>query len=335
MSNEIGPLHIAICDDGYRLSTRSGDASYTLNGIPTLKVGIVDNLPDKLTITDRRSLPSALNVSAASALWGAKVEWEWPKEADESWHASIRASWVNGEDATQQGKPVNYPETAYTITGVPSGIDIAASITLHNGNGRRSQPAEVSTKSSDDAAKILGTFIINNDALVRNGNYYSVGFKVGVETEICRAADEHAPVNLEDCKNRFADKEPMPFGGFPMPKRKVRINIAGLHQWKSGIISGAEVRVYIIQNGKCIHSEVFSGKATKPFIREIEISASFDDIVAVHNRPDLNELKVSAEFADVKRDEESDFERLKKIINDHIRQRLNKELQPGGLLHKR
>lgn len=331
MSNKTGTLQITICDDGYHLSTNSSEASYTLNGIPRMKLGIIDNLPDRLHITDKRSLPSPACVSAEPTPFGAALKLEWPKEADDTWHASVRASWAYREDATHQGKRISYPETAYTITGVPSGVDIAASITLHNCNGRRSQPAEISTKSSDDAAKI----IINNDALVRNGNYYSVGFKGGVETEICRAADEHAPVNLEDCKKRFADEEPMPFGGFPMPKRKVRINIAGLHQWKSGIICGAEVRVDIIQNGKCIHSEVFSGKATRPFTREIEISASFGDIVAVHNRPDLNELKVSAEFADVKRDEESDFGRLKKIINDHIRQRLNKELQPGGLLHKR
>lgn len=329
MSNEIGPLHIAICDDGYRLSTSSGDASYTLNGIPTLKVGIVDNLPDKLTITDRRSLPSALNVSAASALWGAKVEWEWPKEADESWHASIRASWVNGEDATQQGKRVNYPETAYTISGVPAGVDITASITLHNDMGQRSRPAELTTKSSDDAAKILdGMFTINN------GQVFIKDAAGIIRAEVC-GFDEHDPFTLADCKKRFGDSETIPFGGFPMPKRKVLIHVSCLQQWKYGIVSGAEVRVDIIQNGKCIHSEVFSGKATQPFTREIEISASFDDIVAVHNRPDLNELKVSAEFAGVTCNEESAAKRLTNIMSEHIRKVLIKESQPGGLLHKR
>jgi len=146
--------------------------------------------------------------------------------------------------------------------------------------------------------------------------------------------DDHSPMTLADCKKRFGDDQPLHFGGFPMPKRKIRINISGLHELKDGILSGTEVEVGIWQNNKRIHCEVFSGKATAPFGHEIEIQASFDDIVAVHNRPDLKELKVSAEFTDATRKDEN-TERLSKIISEQIHQLLNKELQPGGLLHKR
>gem|GEM_PF-5654636 len=119
-----------------------------------------------------------------------------------------------------------------------------------------------------------------------------------------------------------------------MPKRKVRINISGLHELKDGNLSGAEVEVGIWQKNKRIHCEVFSGKATQPFTREVEVLASLGEIVVVHNRPDLKELKVSAEFTDVTSNKDS-AESLHKIISEQVRQRLNKELQPGGLLHKR
>jgi len=217
MSNKSGPLQIVICDDGYQVFSNGGQAKYTLSGIPLIKFGVTDSLPERLLISDRRS----------------------------------------------------------------------------------------------------------------------VTVKTEVKTEECSDRNEHSPITLADCKARFGDSETIPFGGFPMPKRKVLIHVSGLQQWKYGIVSGAEVRVDIIQNGKCIHSEVFSGKATQPFTREIEISASFDDIVAVHNRPDLNELKVSAEFAGVTCNEESAAKRLTNIMSEHIRKVLIKESQPGGLLHKR
>ncbi|MDU1575412.1 MAG: hypothetical protein E6868_19435 [Pantoea sp.] len=155
MSNKVGPLHIVICDDGYRLLTDSGDASYTLNGIPTLKVGIVDNLPDKLIITDRRSLPFAINVSAASTLWGAKVEWEWPKQADNSWYATVRSEYSEGEETNYQAGKTKFPESTYQVTGVPAGKNINLQVTLHDGNGKRSRPIQLSAKSSDDATAIV------------------------------------------------------------------------------------------------------------------------------------------------------------------------------------
>ncbi|WP_312141346.1 hypothetical protein [Pantoea septica] len=146
--------------------------------------------------------------------------------------------------------------------------------------------------------------------------------------------EDHSPMTLADCKKRFGDDQPLHFGGFPMPKRKVRINISGLHELKDGNLSGAEVEVGIWQKNKRIHCEVFSGKATQPFTREVEVLASLGEIVVVHNRPDLKELKVSAEFTDVTSNKDS-AESLHKIISEQVRQRLNKELQPGGLLHKR
>lgn len=140
--------------------------------------------------------------------------------------------------------------------------------------------------------------------------------------------------SLADCRKRYGEGSPMPFGGFPMPKRKLLISIVGLHEWKDGTLSGAEVEVGIWQNNKRIHCEVFSGKATQPFSREVEVYASLDEVVAVHNRPDLKELKVSAEFTDATSNKDS-AESLTKIISEQIRQRLKREMQPGGLLHKR
>lgn len=341
MSNKIGPLHIMICDDGYSFSTSSGEARYTLNGIPTLKMGIVDNLPDKLTITDRRSLPSALNVSAASALWGVDVNWQWPECATKNWYASFRAEYENGDETTYQGVRVNYPDCTHKVTGLPAGKEVSVEVTLHDGNGKRSKPIQLNAKTIDDAEAIMrGMYCIRDDEVfIQKANIgrvitHNVQMKIGVNTDQGLAADEHTPVALADCKKRFGDEKPMAFGGFPLPKRKVRINISGLHEWKDGIVSGAEVQVDIIQRGKCIHSEVFSGKATAPFGREIEIHASFDDIVAVHNRPDLKELKVSAEFIDGASNKDTAGS-LKQLISEQIRQRLNKELQPGGLLYKR
>lgn len=148
------------------------------------------------------------------------------------------------------------------------------------------------------------------------------------------AADEHSPVTPADCRKRFADTENMPFGGFPMPKRKLRIDISGLHDLKNGIVTGAEVEVGIWQQNKLIHCEVFSGKATQPFSRDVEVHASFGEIVVTHNRPDLKDLKVSAEFNDAE-DSAENVNSLANIINKHIRERLEKELQPGGLLYRR
>lgn len=88
----------------------------------------------------------------------------------------------------------------------------------------------------------------------------------------------------------------LPFGGFPFPARKIGITISGLEEWKDGVVTGTTVQVDILQNGKAIHSEVFSGKASGQFTREVIINASSADLVAAHNRPDLPGLKVSVNF---------------------------------------
>ncbi|MBP2157139.1 hypothetical protein [Erwinia rhapontici] len=155
------------------------------------------------------------------------------------------------------------------------------------------------------------------------------------------------------------------FGEFPHPPKNISITIYGLEQWKNGIVSGDEVRVDILQKGKCVHSEVFSGKASAPFTRTVSISASLDDLVVVHNRPDLPTLKVSAEFADtvlvehgqvfIKQaflkdgignvfgpmnigiaDAESELsEKMRKLIDDAVSEGIRNSLRPGGLLHGR
>ncbi|MFC7508629.1 hypothetical protein ACFQUX_18245 [Pantoea stewartii] len=88
----------------------------------------------------------------------------------------------------------------------------------------------------------------------------------------------------------------LPFGGFPFPKRKIGITISGLEEWKEGIVRGTAVQVDILQKGEKIHSEVFSGKSSGQFTRQVVINASSVDLVAVHNRPDLPNLKVSVDF---------------------------------------
>lgn len=88
----------------------------------------------------------------------------------------------------------------------------------------------------------------------------------------------------------------LPMGGCPAVDRKVGITISGLEQWKDGIVSGATVKVEIIQHGQVIHSEVFSGKASAQFTRVVVIKATYGDLIAVHNRPDLPKLEVSADF---------------------------------------
>lgn len=146
----------------------------------------------------------------------------------------------------------------------------------------------------------------------------------------------------------------LPFGYSPDSLKNINITIYGLEQWKDGIVSGAEVRIDILQKGKCIHSEVFSGKASAPFTRTVSISASLDDLVVVHNRPDLPTLKVSAEFSDavlVERgqvfikqafikdgiaDAESKLsEKMRKLIDDAVSEGIRNSLRPGGLLHGR
>lgn len=97
-------------------------------------------------------------------------------------------------------------------------------------------------------------------------------------------------------KNDGFSSGALPFGGFPFPARKIGITISGLEEWKDGVVTGTTVQVDILQNGKAIHSEVFSGKASGQFTREVIINASSADLVAAHNRPDLPGLKVSVNF---------------------------------------
>ncbi|WP_455852706.1 hypothetical protein [Pantoea endophytica] len=155
---------------------------------------------------------------------------------------------------------------------------------------------------------------------------------------------------MTDKTQKSAGENELPSGGVVYPLRKIGITISGLEQWKDGIVSGAEVRVDILQKGKCIHSEIFSGKASQPFTREVSVHTSNDDLVTVHNRPDLPSLKVTAAFTDglgesgatatyflragVISSEPNIHEQLRKFINEYLADRLRKEQQPGGLLNK-
>lgn len=197
------------------------------------------------------------------------------------------------------------------------------------------------------------------------------------------------------------------FGGFPKVMREIEIAISGLEEWKDGVVTGANVRVDIIQAGEIIHSEFFSGKSTQGFTKTVKANASLADLEVVHNRPDLPNFKVCAGFVQqplgfvtrngqvfinqsfiqeapsnrsdvytvnmgvslndkksttdkvreivakyltseakeyedelveelkVLIEKESDCTLLATIISEQVRQRLKKEMQPGGLLHKR
>lgn len=144
------------------------------------------------------------------------------------------------------------------------------------------------------------------------------------------------------------------FGGFPHPPKNISITISGLEQWKDGIVFGAEVRVDILQNDKCIHSEVFSGKCSAPFTRVVSVPAAIAELVTVHNRPDLPMLKVSAEFSDavlidrvqvfikqvfikdgIVSAEPELSENLRKKIDDAVTEGIRNSLRPGGLLYDR
>lgn len=104
--------------------------------------------------------------------------------------------------------------------------------------------------------------------------------------------------SLSRCKLIFGDTKLPAFGGFPSPKRKLAITISGLEEWKGGIVSGTTVIVNILQGDKIIHSELFSGKASGGYTRQVEVSATKGDLVVAHNRPDLPHLKITAEFVE-------------------------------------
>lgn len=104
--------------------------------------------------------------------------------------------------------------------------------------------------------------------------------------------------SLARCRLLFVDTKLPAFGGFPSPKRKLAITISGLEEWKGGIVSGTTVIVNILQGDKIIHSELFSGKASSGYTRQVEVSAAKGDLVVAHNRPDLPHLKITAEFVE-------------------------------------
>lgn len=279
MSNKFGPLHIVICDDGYQAMTNGGQANYNLSGTLLSKYGVIGSpLPDRLHITDARTLPSAINVSAAPVLFGSRVKWEWPKEADDTWYARVRAEYSDGEETTYQGGKAQHPNCTYQVTGVPSGKEMTLTVTLHDGSGKRSKPVQLSAKSSDDAVaivcdtfKILGGQVFINESL--NGPYMQS--QVGSfhsnngEIKYCAGNDVRMKIGINTNKAATATD-------------KIRE----------------------------IVSKYLYGQAS-----EYE-----DELVA--------ELKALIE-------KESDHTRLATLISEQVRQRLKRETQPGGLLHKR
>lgn len=260
MSLKSEVLNVIIHDDYLEVTTSKGGARYEGYFLTTHK-GDRESLPGALIVTDARSIKPAVNVTAESALWGVDVKWQWPKEADDKWRAEIKAEYSNGEVTTYQGRNILFPDCTYQVTDVPAGKDISLTVTLNDGNGKRSKPVQLSAKSSDNASailcnafKIIGGQALINDAFMNAGNISHVAsISIGVNSNKAEAT---------------ADK----------------------------------VREIV--------SKYLYGQAS-----EYE-----DELV--------DELKSFIE-------KESDNTRLATIISEQVRQRLNKELQPGGLLYKR
>ncbi|MEJ5176948.1 hypothetical protein [Erwinia sp. MYb416] len=120
----------------------------------------------------------------------------------------------------------------------------------------------------------------------------------------------------------------LPFGYSPDSLKNINITIYGLEQWKDGIVSGAEVRIDILQKGKCIHSEVFSGKASA-----LKVSAEFSDAVLVERgQVFIKQAFIKDGIADA---ESKLSEKMRKLIDDAVSEGIRNSLRPGGLLHGR
>lgn len=54
MNETMQTLQVLISDSGYDVITNTGGASYNLDGVATVKIGLFEHLPNKLMITDVR-----------------------------------------------------------------------------------------------------------------------------------------------------------------------------------------------------------------------------------------------------------------------------------------
>lgn len=252
-------LRIEKTENGYELHSPAGMAFYDFWGSRGEVRGIPEYFPTHISIRDFdresecRSIPCAINVTATPVLWGAKVEWKWPNEANGSWHATFRCEYSDGDKTTYQAGRAKFPDCIHQIAGVPAGKDISLTIRLYDENGRSSEPVPLSTKSSDDAGAILrGLFTGSNGQVFIRDAKHNVRMQIGAIT-----TEEPTADRIREIVSKYLTGE------------------------------GAEY--------------------TDELVEEI------NSIIR----------------------KEVDSTRLATTISETIRERLNKELQPGGLLHKR
>ncbi|MDI6637053.1 hypothetical protein [Pantoea dispersa] len=207
MSDKKEVLHVCMRDEGFDIVTDKGSARYSLDGKAITKIGLIENLPDRLIITDKRTVDPAVNVTAESVLWGVDVKWQWPDCAGNQWYARVRADYENGEAVTSQGRRVNYPDCTYQVTGLPAGKEVAVTVTLHDGAGKQSKPVRTVSKSSDDANSVLAeVFSVHNrqvyikNALIDGSHTYHLKCGVKEKTHEEKLLDDVAALVTEQIK---------------------------------------------------------------------------------------------------------------------------------------
>lgn len=80
--------------------------------------------------------------------------------------------------------------------------------------------------------------------------------------------------------------------------KKLKVTIAHLEQHCDGIVTGTSLTFQVVQNGHVLVEDSLSGKATGPFSKVYDVSATDADIYVTHDRHDLSWLTITAEFVE-------------------------------------
>lgn len=80
--------------------------------------------------------------------------------------------------------------------------------------------------------------------------------------------------------------------------KKLKVTIAHLEEHCDGIVTGARVTFQVVQNGRLLVEDSLSGKATGPFSKVYNVSATDADIYVTHDRHDLSWLTITAELVE-------------------------------------
>lgn len=80
--------------------------------------------------------------------------------------------------------------------------------------------------------------------------------------------------------------------------KKLKVTIAHLEEHCDGIVMGTRVTFQVVQNGRLLVEDSLSGKATGPFSKAYNVSATDADIYVTHDRHDLSWLTITAELVE-------------------------------------